>query len=198
MRRNQTHSAAFREEVVHQALTRDPAISLRRFAADVGVNYGALCLCGNSTTFARPSHSLRGTLSFCCPFCAGLRHGADPRGRLQPTGTRRRESRNHHSPARVVVTRRARFISIPIPKRWQWLAGFLRFGAFSIAAKSACSWIRSEHPQSVRISHAIERGRQWRRTRVLRVTFRNGIDVLPCEISSALRSRAVKSRSRSP
>lgn len=43
-RRNQTHSAAFREEVVHQALTRDPAISLKRFAADVGVNYGALRL----------------------------------------------------------------------------------------------------------------------------------------------------------
>ena len=43
-RRNQTHSAAFREEVVRQALTRDPGISLRRFAADVGVNYGALRL----------------------------------------------------------------------------------------------------------------------------------------------------------
>ena len=43
-RRNQTHSAAFREEVVRQALTRDPGISLRRFAADLGVNYGALRL----------------------------------------------------------------------------------------------------------------------------------------------------------
>jgi transposase len=43
-RRNQTHSAAFREEVVRQALTRDPGISLRRFAADVGVNYSALRL----------------------------------------------------------------------------------------------------------------------------------------------------------
>jgi len=43
-RRNQTHSTAFREEVVRQALTRDPGISLRRFAADMGVNYGALRL----------------------------------------------------------------------------------------------------------------------------------------------------------
>ncbi len=62
-RRNQTHSAAFREEVVRQALTRDPGISLRRFAADVGVNYGALRLwLKEASTSEEPSDSKDGEL----------------------------------------------------------------------------------------------------------------------------------------
>lgn len=41
-RRNQGHSAAFRDEAVRQAQTRDPSQSLRKLAAELGVNYTTL------------------------------------------------------------------------------------------------------------------------------------------------------------
>ena len=41
-RRNDKHSAAFREEAVRQAQTRPPEQSLRQLAADLGVRYSTL------------------------------------------------------------------------------------------------------------------------------------------------------------
>ena len=43
-RRNQTHSAAFREEAIRQAQTRSSTHSLKKVAEDLGVKYSTLRL----------------------------------------------------------------------------------------------------------------------------------------------------------